>query len=138
TAKENVKRNRLSTDQKELQLKEREGRILDLKAKLNSCSTNREYQTLLEQIAADETANSVLSDEILELFEKTTELQEVVSQITSDKEKLERDLEAVKRRVDESRAGLESEVARLMEELSAAEAQLPPDFRRDYERVVKG
>ncbi|MCA9148671.1 MAG: hypothetical protein KDA92_05210, partial [Planctomycetales bacterium] len=91
-AKEHHKRTRISADQKELQLKEREGRILDLKARLNTCSTNREYQTLLEQIAADEAANSVLADEILELFEKITEAQDKVAEIQSNREKLEQEL----------------------------------------------
>ena len=80
-AKESVKRTRITADQKELQLREREGRILDIRVKLNSCSTNREYQAFLEQIAADEQANSVLSDEILELLEKINELQGNVEQV---------------------------------------------------------
>ena len=77
-AKESVKKTRMSADQKELQLREREGRITDVKTKLNSCSSNREYQTFVEQIAADEQANSVLSDEILELFDKISEHQQAV------------------------------------------------------------
>lgn len=137
-AKENVKRTRMSADQKELQLRGREGRIVDLRTKLNGCSTNREYQTLVEQIAADETANSVLSDEILELFDKVTELQAQVAQIAADRETLILDLESVRRRIDDSRATLELDVARLSTELAAAETQLPPDFRRDYDRIVKG
>lgn len=136
-AKENVKRTRLTADQKELQLREREGRISDVKAKLNACSTNREYQAFLEQIAADEQANSVLSDEILELFDKVTELQDVVKELTSNKGKFEEELAAVRKRIDESRAALELDVARLSDELAAAEARLPADFRRDYDRVAK-
>jgi predicted nucleic acid-binding Zn-ribbon protein len=135
-AKEHVKRTRITADQKELQLREREGRILDVKAKLNSCSTNREYQTLLEQIAADEQANSVLSDEILELFDKVNELQGTVEQLQIQKQKLEHELEAVRRRVDDSRATLESEVARLLQDLASAEKRLPESFRADYQRLV--
>lgn len=135
--KELLKRTRMSADQKELQLREREGRVVDLRTKLNGCSTNREYQAIIEQIAADETANSVLSDEILELFEKITEIQGRVAEIQSNREKLDQDLGAVRKRVDESRASLEAEVGRLTQELSVAEAKLPGDFRREYERVVK-
>jgi predicted nucleic acid-binding Zn-ribbon protein len=61
-AKEALTKVKMSVKEKELSLKSREDRILDLQAKKNSCSSNREYQTLLEQIAADEQANSVLSD----------------------------------------------------------------------------
>jgi predicted nucleic acid-binding Zn-ribbon protein len=137
SAKEAVKRARMSADQKELQLREREGRIIDLRAKLNACSTNREYQTILEQIAADEQANSVLSDEILELFDKIHELQASVARIVEQKDKLEQELAAVRGRVDDARATLELDVARLAGELSVVEAKLPADFRRDYDRIVK-
>jgi predicted nucleic acid-binding Zn-ribbon protein len=136
-AKEHVKRTRLTADQKELQLKEREGRISDIRVKLNACSTNREYQAFVEQIAADEQANSVLSDEILELFDKVTELQAVVQELASNKQKLEQEFEAVRKRISESRATLEMDVARLSDELVEAENRLPVDFRRDYDRVAK-
>jgi uncharacterized protein len=135
-AKELVKRTRITADQKELTLRERESRILDVKARLNSCSTNREYQAFLEQIAADEQANSVLSDEILELFDKINELQGHVERHQIEKQKFEQDLDAVRRRVSDSRADLELEVARLTTELAAAEKQLPADFRGDYQRLV--
>src|SRR4029077_19142366 len=64
------KTGRMAVDQKQLLLKTGEGKIIDLKVKLNACSTNREYQLLSEQILADEMANSVLADEILEAMEK--------------------------------------------------------------------
>src|SRR3954465_8809346 len=60
-----VKAARVSADQKQLLLRTNEGKILDLRAKLNACGTNREYQALKDQIAADEMAGSVLADEIL-------------------------------------------------------------------------
>ncbi len=135
-AKESVKQARMTADQKELQLRERENRILDIKAKLNGCSTNREYQTFVEQIAADEQANSVLSDEILELFDKTNELQGRAEVIKIQNQKLEQELTDVRRRVDESRATLEAEVSRLTLDLNVAEDKLPDDFRIDYQRGV--
>ena len=56
---------RVQSDERQLQLKTSEDRILDMKRKKNECSTNKEFQTLIEQIAADEMATSVLADEIL-------------------------------------------------------------------------
>ena len=77
-AKQAVKDAQLATSQKELQLKEREDHIQYTKTKLNTANSNKEYQTFLEQIAADEQANSVLSDEILELFDKVEDLRNAV------------------------------------------------------------
>src|SRR5262249_3343485 len=65
-----LKAGRVALDQKQLQLKTAEGKIIDLKVKLNQANTNREYQALKDQIAADEMASSVLQDEILEAMEK--------------------------------------------------------------------
>ncbi len=137
SAKEGVKRSRMTADQKELQLREREARIADVKAKLNACSTNREYQAFMEQIAADEQANSVLSDEILELFDKVADLEAHVKVVIGQKELVEQDLAATRQRVVEARDALEVDVARLSADLAVAEAKLPADFRRDYDRVVK-
>src|SRR5215475_16009285 len=65
-----LKAAKVALDQKQLQLKSGEGKIGELKVKLNQANTNREYQALRDQIAADEMANSVLADEILEAMEK--------------------------------------------------------------------
>ena len=69
-AKEALTQAKMLSDEKQLQLKGREDRISDLKSKLNTATSNKEYQALKEQIAADEQANSVLSDEILEILER--------------------------------------------------------------------
>ena len=65
-----LKTGRVAMDSKQLLLKTGESKIAELKVKLNQANTNREYQALRDQIAADEMANSVLADEILEAMEK--------------------------------------------------------------------
>ncbi len=84
-AKEALTHTRVSADGKQLQLREREQRIEDLQVKLNTCNSNREYQALKEQIAADQQANSVLSDEILEALEKIDVLQAELTKTQSDR-----------------------------------------------------
>ena len=66
---------RVASDEKQLQLKQREDKISDRQAQLNTAASNKEYQAIKEQIAADEQANSVLADEILEALEKLDELE---------------------------------------------------------------
>ena len=65
-AREKAKQTQMAVDRKQLDLKSGEQKVLDLRVKLNTANNNREYQALLEQIAAAEMAGSVLSDEILE------------------------------------------------------------------------
>ncbi len=135
-AKELVKRARMTIDEKDLQLRERENRILDLKTKLNTASSNREYQSFVEQVAADEQANSVLSDEILELYDKLEELQGCVTKAEADLGKGQAEFEAVKKGIEDERAGLEADINRLKEELAGIESGLPSEFKADYDRIV--
>ena len=73
-AQDDLTKARMTADQKQLQLKTSEGKIRDLEGKLNACKTNREYQLLGEQIAADRMALKVLEDEILEALERVDAL----------------------------------------------------------------
>ena len=137
-AKEEVKQTKLMVSKKELQLSERESKILDTRGKLNACSSNREYQAFLEQIAAHQQANEVLSDEILEGFDRTKDAEVAVRDCDQQLTLAKAELAQVKSRVDEQKQILESELARLNSLLSEAESQLPAEIRVDYLRVSKG
>lgn len=136
-AKEKLKKARIASDDKQLSLKSREARIEDLKTKLNTANSNKEFQTLKDQIAADQQANLVLEDEILESLEKLDTLVE--AQKVSDAALAAAKAEAarVKSRIDGEQAGLESELARVLDELKVAEANLPATFKQDYDRVAR-
>lgn len=133
-----VQQTRMAADQKQLELKASEGRIEDWKAQLNSCSSNKEYQTLLEQIAAAEMAGSVLADEILEALERIDQLEVTASQaddlLNSGQEELLRCRHKVTREAEVARRDIE----RLEIELAKAESNLPTDIRGDYQRVIRG
>jgi len=127
---------RVRCDQKQLLLKSGEDKVESLKAKLNAATSNREYQALKDQIAADQMALSVLSDEILEVMEKIDELAAQVAEqqqkIGVSKEELSKAQQAVRDQVGQ----LDAEILRLETELREAEGVLPVDFRESYQRVV--
>ncbi len=135
-AKETLTRSRVTADEKNLQLKERETRIEDLKFKLNSANSNKEYQALKEQIAADEQANSVLADEILETLEKIDEHEASAKEAEASLSKAKEETEKTRQRVNSEQSNLESELARVSSELERAEAALPADFKTDYSRIA--
>ncbi|MEQ8790381.1 MAG: phospholipase [Pirellulaceae bacterium] len=137
-AKESLTRAKVTADQKQLQLKERENRILDLKTKLNTANSNKEYQALKEQIAADEQANSVLSDEILEALEKIDELQASLDEARVGVGKQKEELAKVQARVSQQQANLEEELGRVNAELESVQKGIPADLRTEYNRLVKG
>ncbi|MBL9124097.1 MAG: hypothetical protein JNG90_10730 [Planctomycetaceae bacterium] len=136
-AQAQLKAGKVAVDQKQLLLKSSEGKVLDLKAKLNSANNNREYQALLEQIAATEMAGSVLADEILEALEQVDAFQaqigEAQTKLAKGKEELARATDAVAAQAGE----LKNEVTRLEAELREAEGVLPADVRETYNRMVK-
>ena len=127
---------RVRSDQKQLLLKSGEDKVESLKVKLNAAASNREYQALKDQIAADQMAGSVLADEILEVMEKIDELAAVVAEqqkkINASKEEFAKAEQAVRDQAGQ----LGTEVKRLEAELAQAESGLPADFRINYQRIV--
>jgi predicted nucleic acid-binding Zn-ribbon protein len=136
-AKAQVKAARVAGDQKQLLLKSGETKIKDLRNKLNACSSNREYQALREQIAADEMANSVLSDEILEMLEKIDELTRLIGDAEQKLARGKEELAKTGQAVRDQEGLIAGDVKRLEAELKQAETALPADFRDAYDRVVK-
>jgi uncharacterized protein len=136
-AKERAKQMQVAADRKNLELKSGEQKVVDLRAKLNAASSNKEYQALLEQIAAAEMAGSVLSDEILEAFEKIDQygitVKEAEKQLAAGKQELEKG----RRGVQDSAASIAADIQRLEAELAAAEKSLPAELKADYQRVVR-
>jgi predicted nucleic acid-binding Zn-ribbon protein len=128
---------KIRADQKQLLLKSGEEKIVGLRAKLNACSTNREYQALKDQIAADEMAGSVLADEILEALEKIDEYQRLVAEAQKKVADAKEEFAKVQQTVRDQAELLSGDIRRLEAELVIAEAELPADFRESYDRVVK-
>lgn len=127
---------KMSADRKQLQMREREEKIHKWQGNLNAAKENREYQTLKDQIAADEQANLVLSDEILEILEA---IDSVTSDLAASEEHvklLEDELRQVQTQVAERKTVLESELQRVCAELAEAESGLSGDFKREYSRLV--
>lgn len=136
-AHESVKQTRLIGDHKQLDLKTGEMKIDDLKAKLNACSSNKEYQSLLEQISASEMAGSVLADEILEGMEKIDQLEVVVEEAKEGEAAAKVELAKCQEKVGAESEVIRADIARLEGELSVAEQGLPTDLKDEYQRVIR-
>ena len=132
-----VKQTKMAIDQKQLDLKTSENKIEDLKAKLNGCSSNKEYQTLLEQIAATEMANSVLADEILEGMEKVDQLEVTVAEAQTHVEAAQAELTRCQDKVSSEGVVIRGDIERLEGELAVSEKALPVDLKVDYQRVIR-
>jgi hypothetical protein len=135
--KAEAKNMRVEADKKQLQLKSNEEKVKELRRKLNSVTSNREYQILLEQIAADEMANSVLADEILEAFEKIDAFQVNVAEAEAGLAAAVQKAAEVRAEVAEVEPSLKADIAKFEAELQESEATLPKEIRDLYERIVR-
>lgn len=131
-----LKAARMACDEKQLQLKTREDHIANLGAKLNVAASNKEFTLLKEQIAADEQANSVQSDEI---FEGLETIDELVTKVAAANEVLvqqqrehEDRIKEVKNKEDRLRAELDNVEA----ERATEEAKIPAATKADYVRLT--
>jgi predicted nucleic acid-binding Zn-ribbon protein len=137
-ARERSKQNQMAVDRKQLDLKAGEQKVIDLRVKLNAANSNREYQALLEQIAAAEMAGSVLQDEILEGMEKLDQLGTLVKEAEKNLEAGKQDLSKARQAIESSAATIRGDLARLEGELAQAEKALPAEIKADYQRIVRG
>jgi uncharacterized protein len=136
-AKTEEKAFRMHLDAQQLQLKTSEARIKEYQLKRNAAQSNREYQTFTEQIGAAEMANSVLEDEILEAMEKAREYKDKIAQAEVELAAAKQKLDEIRAKVAEQEPRLTADSTRLETELKTAEANLPPEIRDPYQRVVK-
>ncbi len=137
-AKAEAKTLRMAADQKQLQLKSGEDKVKDLRRKLNTAVSNREYQALLEQIAASEMTNSVLADEILEALEKVDAFQKNIAKAEVASAAAKQKAEQIRGEAAKQEPLLKADIARIEAELKQSEATLPDDIREMYRRVVRG
>ena len=134
--KDTIKQKKMDADRKQLQLREREAKVHDWEGKMNIAKNNREFQAIKLQIAADSQANSVLSDEILEILEEIDSLQ-IASKGFDEKLKLfETERVKTESTVSERLAGLSTELERVQGNLTNLEKQLTADFLVQYKRFV--
>lgn len=129
---------RVAADQKQLQLKSGEGKIIDLRVKLNQAKNNREYEALKNQIAADEMAGSVLQDEILEALDKIEAAKVAVAEAEQRLTKAKDEMARVQNAIRDQQAALDGDYKRLEGDLVEAEKKLPDDLRENYARMVRG
>ncbi|MAI70023.1 MAG: phospholipase [Rhodopirellula sp.] len=135
--KEALKKANLLSDDKQLQLKSREAQIDQLQTKLNTAASNREFNLLKEQIAADKQANSVLSDEILEAMDEIDGLETKLKDVTAELENQDNDQKNRITEVEAKTSELNSELARVNSELEESEKQIPGEVMVEYRRVIK-
>jgi len=126
-----------AADQRSLQLKTNEAKILELRGKLNAASSNKEFDIIKSQIEADTMANSVLEDEILEALDKVDQALIAQKDIEAELKSAQQSVEELKAKIKQSQPGLEAEAVRLQNEIAQAEkAVIPENLKERYRRLI--
>jgi uncharacterized protein len=135
--REEQKSARKGIDGKQLQMKTNEQKIKDLGTKLNMAATNKEYQILKDQIAADTMANSVLEDEILEMMEQLDTFAPRIAEAERILKATQEKLAGAHAEVKQQASLIQGDIERLEGELTQHEAELPDAIRTDYLRRAR-
>ncbi len=128
---------RKGADVKSLQLKTNEAKISDLKIKLNAASSNRDFQIIKSQIEADEMANSVLEDEILEALDKVDNKQAEIAKLEESINSAEANQKQKAEEVKQEAVILQKEAIEVEALLVDAERVIPASSGDAYRRLVK-
>jgi hypothetical protein len=132
-----VKTLRVSVDDKQMQLKSRAGGVDKRKLQLQEAKSNKEYQALKEQIAADEAANDVLETEVLEVMERFDEASRQAAEAQTALKKAREEARRSQEEFDRQTPLIQTDVTRLTDELHQVEKLLPAEFRETYARMVR-
>lgn len=135
--KEQLKQLRGSSDRKSLDLKTNESKIADLRAKLNQATSNKEFDILKGQIEADTVANSVLQDEILELYDKIDRTQTEIKEVEGMAAKAKEEVQRFSKQFEADSAGLQARVEELTGEIKRSESGLTGEVAERYLRLVE-
>ncbi|MDO4550923.1 MAG: hypothetical protein Q4C96_06690 [Planctomycetia bacterium] len=128
---------KVATDGKQAQLDKNIMNIQKRKEQLMESKDNREYTLLKNQIAADETANGVFEDEILEALERIDSLKEKAEAAKKEYEKGIQNYEKVVQEVNAQHDNILEEITRLQEEQKATETLLSPEYGEQYARIFR-
>ena len=128
---------KVAADQKNLQLKTNEAKIHDLQGKLNAAASNREFDALRTQIAADKMANSVLEDEILEALEGCDTAQREIKELEQEVANVDAELGKFVASVKQKAPDLKVQAETLQTKVADFEKLLPSAIVPQYRRLVQ-
>ena len=138
TAQEVVSQLKKQVQQKNLDMNSNEAKILNLKGKLNTASSNKEFDIIKGQIEADQMANSVLEDEILELMEKIDAAEAEVQDWVRKKDTAHEDAKTTEQEFEAARDRLDEEIEECKAAIADAEQIIPDSIKVQYSRLVRG
>ena len=123
--------------EKETLFSQSETALAKRRTQLSEAKNNKEYQSLKDQIDADQLTNNRLADEALELLSKAEDFSSEVDQAKAAVDEADKNIAEAEREIAEEKPEIEKDIAHFNGLLAEAVVELPRDFRGYYDRLVK-
>jgi len=131
-----IKRLKMESDRRELDLKKNEAEIIKLRTALNQAKSNQEYQILKEQIARLEGENARIEEEVLKSLGEVDGLEEGKRQAEKEFRANEAEFQKKVEELNRILRGLEDELGTEERRRAEAARNVPSDHLFLYERVL--
>ena len=135
---EKIKANQVKRKQRELDLQAKEDGVKKLQVQLYQLKTNKEYQTMQQEIEGHKADKSRVEDDILVLMEEADTLNRDLAKERALFADAEKHLNEDKKVIEDEIAALDKRIAELEAERAAAAAQVDKKVLAHYEKVLSG
>ncbi|MDD4953430.1 MAG: C4-type zinc ribbon domain-containing protein [Candidatus Omnitrophica bacterium] len=123
---------------KELELASKEEGVKKLQTQLYSLKTNKEYQTMLQQIQDAKADGSLIEDKILELFEKADKLKNEIAQEKQKVGEEEKVFLGKKKNIEDRVKEIDGRLSQLEAQRKQAVVGIEPKMLSQYDRILSG
>ena len=131
-----MKRLRMDSDRREVDLKKNEGEVVKIQIALNQAKTNQEYQIHKDQIARLKGDNSKIEEEVLKKLGEIDGLAQAKKDGEAELKAFEVEFNSREEELKKILQGLEGQLAALSQRRAAAIRDIPADYLQLYERVL--
>jgi predicted nucleic acid-binding Zn-ribbon protein len=131
-----VKRLKVTTHEKELELKTKMQQIDKHSLQLNQAGSRKEYEALQHEIAADKKAVSDLEDVILNTMTQTDEWTAKLPELEQNVKRAKEELAAFEKGHETRQTELRERLGQTQAELTRVEAELPEEIAPQYKRLL--
>ena len=114
-----------------------QAKLSRLKDQLMTVKTNKEYTAMLHEIQAAEGQIRGEEDKILDIMEKTEDMDQVLKKAEQEMLKRSAEIQEEIRKTTESAPQMESELARLQEDKNKVEKTIGEELLARYRRIAK-
>jgi len=135
-AQDELKHLKVNIHQKEVSLKEIDGKVKKFEKQLADIMSKKEYDALRTELAHAREQAGKLEDEILAILSEVEEKAARIPELDKTLKETKAQVEQFSREYDEKMARLTEEQKDLYKRLTEAEATLPDDIKPLYERLA--